>query len=173
MENILHFEAILERLPGKGGVFYIIVPDQIAQEFVEGRRPARIRCRLNGVVEFQCAIRPKGGGGFYINVGAPLRQQGKFVLGRKLSVQVWKDDSEFGRDMPEELTELLDIDPQGKDLFYASLPSMQRAIIHYISGAKSVQIRIDRAIMMIDRLKVKGLLVVAAHIAVLAGGYAF
>jgi hypothetical protein len=128
---------------------------------------------LDDTFEFQCAIRPKGDGRFYINVGAPLRQQGKFVLGQTLSVQAWKDDSEFGRDMPEELTELLEIDPQGKHLFYASLPSMQRAIIHYISGAKSVQIRIDRAIMMIDRLKVKGLLVVATYITVLAGGYAF
>jgi hypothetical protein len=156
MENSLQFESKLERLPGKGGVFYITVPNEIAQQYVEGRRPARIRCLLNGAVEFQCAIRPQGGGGFYINVGAPLRQQGKFVLGQKLSAEVCEDDSEFGRDMPEELIELLEMDQQGKELFLASLPSLQRAIIHYISGAKSIQIRIDRAIMMNDRLKVKG-----------------
>jgi hypothetical protein len=156
MENSIHFESILDRLPAKGGVFYMVVPDQIAQQFVEGRRPARVRCKLNGMVEFQCAIRPKGDGGFYINVGTPLRQQSKFTLGQKLSVQVWKDESEFGRDMPEELQELLAMDEEGNQLFSKLLPSHQRGIIHYVAGAKAVQVRIDRAIMMINRLKVKG-----------------
>ncbi|MCF2504712.1 DUF1905 domain-containing protein [Dyadobacter sp. CY107] len=155
MEDVVRFESILDRLPRKGGEFYMIVPDEIAMQFVEGRKPARVRCLLNDKVDFQCAIRPKGGGGFYINIGTPLRQEGKFVLGQKLHAQIRKDESEFGRDVPEELQELLELDEEGKRLFYESLPSHQRAIIYYVAGAKSVQVRIDRAIMMINRLKVK------------------
>ena len=155
MEDVVRFESTLDRLPRKGGEFYMIVPDEIAMQFVEGRKPARVRCLLNGKVDFQCAIRPKGGGGFYINIGTPLRQEGKFVLGQKLHAQIRKDESEFGRDVPEELQELLELDEEGKRLFYESLPSHQRAIIYYVAGAKSVQVRIDRAIMMINRLKVK------------------
>lgn len=155
MENVVRFESILDRLPRKGGEFYMIVPDEVAVQFVQGRKPARVRCLLNGHVDFQCAIRPKGGGGFYINIGTPLRQQGKLVLGQKLHAEVKPDDSEFGRDVPEELQELLEMDEEGKRLFDGSLPSHQRAIIYYVAGAKSVQVRIDRAIMMINRLKVK------------------
>lgn len=155
MENVVRFESILDRLPRKGGEFYMLVPDEVAMQFVEGRKPARVRCLLNGKVDFQCAIRPKGGGGFYINIGTPLRQEGKFILGQKLHAEVRKDESEFGRDVPEELQELLEMDEEGKRLFYDSLPSHQRAIIYYVAGAKSVQVRIDRAIMMINRLKVK------------------
>ena len=153
MDNEVYFEATLDRLPKKGGEFYVMVPDEIAAVFVEGRKPARVRCLLNGAVDFQCAIRPKGGGGFYINIGTPIRQEGKFVLGQKLSAKIRKDDSEFGRDVPEELQELLEIDEEGKRLFYESLPSHQRGIIYYVAGAKSVQVRVDRAIMMINRLK--------------------
>jgi hypothetical protein len=156
MENPVFFESVLERLPKKGGEFYMMVPDEVAAVFVEGRRPARVRCTLNATVDFQCAIRPMGGGGFYINIGTPIRQAGKLTLGQKLSAKVWKDESEFGRDMPEELTELLEIDEEGKRLFYECLPSKQRAIIYYISGARSIQVRIDRAIMMIGRLKGSG-----------------
>lgn len=155
MEDVVRFESTLDRLPRKGGEFYIMVPDDVAMQFVEGRKPARVRCILNDKVDFQCAIRPKGGGGFYINIGTPLRQEGKFVLGQKLRAAVRKDESEFGRDVPEELQELLEMDEEGKRLFYDSLPSHQRAIIYYVAGAKSVQVRIDRAIMMINRLKVK------------------
>ena len=133
----------------------MMVPDEVANTFVTGRRPERIRCLLNDRVDFQCAIRPKGGGGFYINVGTPIRQEGKFVLGQKLFARIQKDNSEFGRDLPEELKELLSIDQIGNKLFLELLPSHQRGIIHYVAGAKSVQVRIDRAIMMIDRLKGK------------------
>jgi len=155
LEELVYFESRLDRLPGKGGEFYMEVPDEIVAQFVEGRKPARIRCRLNDLIDFQCAIRPRGGGGFYINLGAPLRQEAKLVLGQKLFAAIKKDDSEYGRDMPEELKELLELDDEGNSLFKEQLPSHQRNIIHYIAGAKSVQIRIDRAIMMIERLKVR------------------
>ncbi|MNL77434.1 hypothetical protein D3C87_2036140 [compost metagenome] len=75
------------------------------------------------------------------------------VLGQKLNATVRKDDSEYGRDMPEELQELLAQDEEAKRLFENAKPVNQRAIIHYIASAKSVQVRIDRAIMMTDRLK--------------------
>jgi hypothetical protein len=155
LEDIVKFESLLERLPGKGGEFYMTVPDEIVSQFVNGRKPTRIRCNLNDSVDFQCAIRPRGGGGFYINVATQIRQKGKLRLGQKLYAMIKKDDSEYGRDMPVELSELLGLDDEGNRLFHEQLPSMQRNIIHYISGAKSIQIRIDRAIMMIERLKGK------------------
>ncbi|MGX5857981.1 YdeI/OmpD-associated family protein [Dyadobacter jiangsuensis] len=152
-EKEVHFESILERLPKKGGEFYMMVPDEVAAQFVERRKPARVRCVINGTVHFQCAIRPKGGGGFYINVATQLRQQGKLVLGQQLHATVRTDDSEYGRDMPEELQELLSQDEEANRLFQNAKPVSQRAIIHYVSNAKSVQVRIDRSIMMTDRLK--------------------
>ncbi|WP_031529921.1 YdeI/OmpD-associated family protein [Dyadobacter crusticola] len=153
MPDFVHFESVLDRLPKKGGEFYMIVPDEVALQFVEGRKPARIRCLLNGQIEFQCAVRPKGGGGFYINIGTPIRQEAKLQLGQPLFAKIWKDESEFGRDIPEELAELLEMDPEGKKAFYDQLPSHQRGMIYYIAGAKSMQVRIDRAIKMINRLK--------------------
>ena len=156
METPVYFESILDRLPKKGGEFFMMVPDDIALQFVTGRRPVRIRCTLNEQINFQCAIRPKGDGGFYINIGTPIRAEGKLRLGQKLFASIQKDDSEFGRDLPEELEELLAIDEEGNRLFLQLLPSHQRGIIHYVAGAKSVQVRIDRAIKMIDRLKGKG-----------------
>ena len=156
METPVYFESILDRLPKKGGEFYMIVPDEVAVQFVTGRRPERVRCLLNGRINFQCAIRPRGGGGFYINIGAPIRREGHLLPGQKLFASIQKDDSEYGRDLPEELQELLAIDEDGNRLFQQLLTGHQRGIIHYVAGAKSIQIRIDRAIKMIDRLKGKG-----------------
>ncbi|MCF2447677.1 YdeI/OmpD-associated family protein [Dyadobacter sp. CY345] len=155
MKDSLHFESILERLPGKGGLFYMSVPVEIAQQFMPDRKPVRMVCLLNNQVKFQCAIMPKSDGGYYINVGTPLRTEGKFTLGCKLSAEVWQDESQYGRDMPEELAELLAIDEIGDKLFHALLPGHQRGIIHYVASSKVVQTRIDRAIKMLDRLKIQ------------------
>jgi hypothetical protein len=153
LEEFVNFETRIDRFDGKAGSYYIPVPDEVAAIFVTGRKPERVRCVLNGTVEFQCAIRPISGAGFYINVATQIRNQARVVLGQTVKAAVKKDDSVYGRDMPEELGELLSQDEQGNTLFHEILPSKQRGIIHYIASAKSVQVRVDRAIMMINRLK--------------------
>lgn len=153
MEEFVSFDSRIDRFDGKAGSYYMAVPDEVAAIFVTGRKPERVRCVLNGTVEFQCAIRPISGAGFYINVATQIRNQARVELGQAVKAAVKKDDSVYGRDMPEELEELLSQDEQGNTLFHEILPNKQRGIIHYIASAKSVQVRIDRAIMMVNRLK--------------------
>lgn len=55
--------------------------------------------------------------------------------------------------MPEELEALLEQDLNGARLFEALSAGKQRYIIHYVSGVKSSQKKIDRAIKLINNLK--------------------
>lgn len=150
METV-HFESVIERYGGFRG-HYIEVSAEASRLF-EGERNLRLLCSINGGEEFHCALRPRGNGNFEVSVGTPVRQAGKLVLGQKVSVSLRRDHSPYGRPMPEELAELLAIDEEGNRLFQALKPSRQRDILYYINGAKSVQVRIDRALMMIERLK--------------------
>ena len=150
--DAVRFESLIDRFTYKNGPHYIDVPDEVAKQFTSPK-PVRLLCRLNGTVEFHCALRPKGDGSFFISVGTPIRQQLKAKPGDKVRAAIWKDESEYGRKMPEELLELLAIDEAGNRCFQALTPSHQRGIIYYIDGAKNIQTRIDRAIRMIDRLK--------------------
>lgn len=148
----VRFESVLERFEQRDRTHYIHVPDEVARQFTQ-TKPVRILCLLNDTVEFHCALRPRGDGSFFISVGTPIRQQGKFRLGDQLRAAIWKDESEYGRNMPDELTELFAIDEEGSRLFHALTPNQQRGIIYYVDGAKTPQVRVDRAIKMIDRLK--------------------
>ena len=150
--NRVHFTSILDRFPGKGGLYYIDVPNSVAKKFT-GTKPVRMLCTLDNKVEFHCAIRPKGGGEFYINVAATLHAKAKLKLDQKIAVSVRIDESEYGRKMPTELQELMEQDELGNKLFHELIPSKQRGIIHYVDSAKSIDKRIARAIMMINRLK--------------------
>jgi hypothetical protein len=150
----IRFESVIDRFTTQNGMHYIDVPDEAAGQFVS-KTPGRMMCLLNGTVEFHCALRPKGNGSFYISVGTPIRQQLKVRSGDKIQAAIWKDESKYGRKMPEELLELLAIDEEGNRRFHELTPSHQRGIVYYIDGAKNSQTRVDRAIMMIDRLKTK------------------
>ncbi|RRB17343.1 YdeI/OmpD-associated family protein [Larkinella knui] len=150
--DAVRFEAVIERFTHSIGGHYIGVPDDVVQHFTQ-KSAVRVMCRLNSTVEFHCALRPKGDGSFMISLGTPIRQQLKVRMGDTVKAAIWKDESEYGRKMPEELQELLAIDEEGNQCFQALTPGKQRSIMYYVDGAKNVQTRIDRAILMIDRLK--------------------
>jgi hypothetical protein len=146
------FTSVLERFSGKGGMHYVQVPEVVWKQFTK-TKAIRVLATLNDVLEFHCAIRPKGGGMFYINIGTPIRAKAKLKLGQKISFTVRLDKSEYGRKMPKELKELMAQDEEGNKLFHALTPSKQRGVIYYVDGAKSLDKRIERALMMINRLK--------------------
>lgn len=152
--DAVRFDAVIERFTNAIGAHYIGVPDEVVQQFTQ-KSAVRVMCLLNGTVEFHCALRPKGDGSFMISIGTPIRQQLKVRMGDSVKAVIWKDESEYGRKMPEELQELLAIDEEGNRHFQALTPGKQRSIMYYIDGARNVQVRVDRAIMMIDRLKTK------------------
>jgi uncharacterized protein YdeI (YjbR/CyaY-like superfamily) len=74
-------------------------------------------------------------------------------FGDEVIVSLQADTSEYGMEMPEELSELLSQDEEGNRRFHLLTKGRQRYIIHYVSSVKSTQLRIDRAIMLIENLK--------------------
>jgi len=58
--------------------------------------------------------------------------------------------------MPEELEALLEQESEGARLFEALSDGKKRYIIHYVGSVKSSQLKIDRAIMLINNLKTMG-----------------
>ena len=93
MEDFVHFDAVLQRFKEKAGNFYMDVPLEVAHQFMPDRKPVRMVCVLNEKVEFQCVIRPKGDGGFFINIATQLRAEEKLRLGDKISAKVRRDES--------------------------------------------------------------------------------
>ncbi len=70
-----------------------------------------------------------------------------------IDVVLEPDTSTFGMEVPEELEELLKQDPEGEARFLKLSPGKQRNIIYFVSGVKSSQLRIDRALKLINNLK--------------------
>lgn len=146
------FNSTIEKKTGKGGYHFIAVPQGIAKQFTD-TKAVRVFCTINDVLEFACAIRPDGDGGFFINVNTTKMQKAKLKVGEKVKASVRVDKTKFGYKMPAELQAILDTDEEAKQYWDAVRNSHQRQMIYYIDSAKSVEKRIERSFLFINRMK--------------------
>jgi uncharacterized protein YdeI (YjbR/CyaY-like superfamily) len=77
----------------------------------------------------------------------------KLKEGSTIRVHLEKDKSEFGLPFPAELEEVLAQDMAGKDYFFKLTPGRQRNIIYGVSQVKNTDLRIRRAMIMVEHLK--------------------
>lgn len=155
LEEKFHFTAILEISTNKLWGAHFIVPDVIAQVFVSNEA-RRVVCTLNGIIEYQCALLPKGDGSFLITVNKKIRDTLHLKPGSPLQVALCKDDSEYGLPMPEELAEVLAQDEDGNRLFHALTPGKLRTLLYIAGQPKHTDIRLKRAIAIVEHLKKNG-----------------
>jgi hypothetical protein len=146
------FKTRIDRLPHLLNMHYIEIPERIIKK-LGGKYSMRLMCTVNSSLTFQGGIVALGEGRGYISINTRRMKQIGVVAGDTVSIELNKDDSKYGMEIPEELSTLLEQDPEGKKRFDNLTPGRQRYIIHYVSSVKSVQLRIDRAILLITNLK--------------------
>lgn len=149
--KILEFRTRIYRLERLNNMTYL----EISREVVEalGGLNNRLLCTVNGAITFQCGLMALGEGKAYIGLNAARMKKLGLQFGDEVVVGLQKDESKYGVELPEELAELLRQDEEGNRRFHLLTPGKQRYIIQHAAAVKSSQLRIDRAIAMIENLK--------------------
>lgn len=153
METI-SFNASLEPLDEKMVHHLIVVPDEIAEHFIDGKGAPRILCSVQGNPEFPCALNPRHGRNVII-ASKQLIKKNKLTLDRPFKVDIRKDPQN-GLGLPEELAEVLEQDPIANRAYDALNDGHKRGLIHYINQAKSIDSRIKRSIEIMEKMKERG-----------------
>ena len=146
------FDSLLIQISESLRYAGVLVPAQIAKEFVEGDN-SRVLCAINGNEAFQGALMPKGDSSYFINVNKSRRKQYKIALGDTVSVELQKDNSKYGLPLPDEFQELLYQDPEGSRIFHSLTMGKQRSLIYIIGKPKSSTLKIEKGITVLDYLK--------------------
>jgi hypothetical protein len=131
--------------------FHTPVPEEIALAFIEGDNK-RIICQLNELPPYPAALM-KNKEYWFILINKSMHERLKIAEGEKLTVQIEKDHSEFGHEMPEELQVLLDQDELGNRYFYALTKGKQRSLVYLISKVKNSNSRLNKSLAIIEHLK--------------------
>jgi hypothetical protein len=152
---MITFETDIKALDYLNYWFVEITPDILAQ--LPGRKEKgdfnqRLIITLDKRVSWQAGILALGNGSGLITVQKNrLKQIGK-TLGDHVTVELEKDDSEFGVPVAEELKEYWLQVPESKLRFDALTPGMKRYILNHVSTAKSTEKRAERAHLLLSNL---------------------
>lgn len=149
------FKSIVENMDSSVYYFHVTVPNKIANQFITPDSK-RVVCTLNNSINYQAAIMPKGDGGFFIMINKEHRKKLKLNLGDEVEVHLEKDESKYGLPMPEEMEELLLMDPEGDAAFHSLTPGKQRSLLFIIGKPKNSDTRLKKAVVVVDYLKMTG-----------------
>ncbi len=144
------FFSVLEYISGTITHTGIVLPEKTLQELNQPKR-VRIEGTINGT-PFNLAIQHIKDGRRFLMVGNTLRKEAKLKAGDKVEVIFTLADPDEIK-LPEELTEVMEQDPEGKAVFSKFTPGLQRSLAHYVTSAKQVDTRIKRALELMDKAK--------------------
>ena len=129
--------AILEQLPGK---------------VEKGNYNQRLIVRLDDRLQWQCGMLAMGEGSGCIPIQAKrLKALGK-TLGDTVRVELFKDESEYGVEVAEELAIYWEQEPEAFRRFSNLTPSVQRYVLNYIITVKSPEKRLERTVLLMRNL---------------------
>ncbi len=146
------FTATLQPAPGHSLQCFIEVPKEIAHPFVDAG-VSRVVALLNKEYPLHCALISRGELGYSLYFGKKHRKASGYEPGMELHIQLSADESQYGLPMPIELAELLEIDEEADEIFHSLTPGRQRTIIHMVGQAKREETRINRALRIVENLK--------------------
>ncbi len=148
-ENTVHFNSVIG---DETWGHCLAVPSIYAETFKTENGSRRVICVLNDSMTVHAAIMPHGKGWVISMNKMNLKKLG-LKVGSPIQVNMRPDTSEFGLPMPEEFREVLEQDTVAKGYFDTLTAGKKRSLIHIVTGVKNVDKRIERALMIVERLK--------------------
>lgn len=146
------FSTHIDHLPHLKGMHYLLIPARIVKK-LGGGFSRRVLCTVNGKITFQGGLMALGEGDAYISITNKRMKELGVKAGDEVKVELKEDKSEYGMEVPAELAELLKQDDEGNRRFKMLSPGKQRYVIFYVSGVKSSNKRLERAMLLITNLK--------------------
>ena len=152
MDKPVRFKSKLEVTDSSPPWHILRVPKAKVAGFAFKGNLRRVVCTLNETETFNCALFPSKGN-YFITVSKKLRDKLGLEVEKSVSIELEKDESEFGMPMPEEFAEVLRQDSEGEQLFNALSPGNQRLMLKLIVFSKDIDKRIIRSLTGLEILK--------------------
>lgn len=134
--------------------FHLLIPDEVSARFIDGNN-RRVICEMPDGEEYQLALMPSGKG-WYLLMNQKMVKKYHLKEGGRVSIVLSKDNSEFGMEVPEEFTAVLEMEPQAKQAFEDLTKGKQRSLIYIVNKVKSTDSRLRKALAIVQHLKEVG-----------------
>jgi hypothetical protein len=152
---MVEFNTIMLQFAEQGektGWTYIEIPADIAQQLKPNTKTSfRVRGMLDSLAVSGMALMPMGDGNFIMALKAEVRKGIHKNAGAMLRVSI-EEDTEYKVEVPDELQECFDFEPEAFD-FFNSLPKSHREyFIKWINQAKTTETRAKRIVNTVNAM---------------------
>ena len=154
IEGPIIISSTLENFHNKLWSYYIPIPKEIGDQFVEGDN-RRVLCFINGNQPMHSALMHKDGD-YTIYVNTEQKKKLGIEEGDVVEVHLEKDTSEFGLPMPESFEVLLAQDEEGRKYFQSLTMGKQRSLIYIVQKVKNVDSQLAKGLAIMHHLKEDG-----------------
>lgn len=132
-------------------MYLIPIPEKMGIEIHE-KFGKRVICIVNGN-KIHCAVQKSKAHGYYIGAGKDTRKKIQVHPSDEFELTILEDNTKYQLEVPEELSEVLETDPEASERFEALTDGKKRSLIHHVGKAKQSITRIDRALKIAENLK--------------------
>ncbi len=148
---MIEFQATIQKLDYNHWQHHLPVPDRFIADLVT-KESRRVLVHYNGQGPFQLALF-KGKEYWYLLINQEIRKKLKVEAGDELDIRLEKDTSEYGHEVPEEFTVMMDQDTEAKMYFDNLTPGKQRSLIYIVGKVKSSESRMKKALAITHHMK--------------------
>jgi len=136
----------------KTGWSYIEIPADIAQQLKPGNKKSfRVKGMLDGFAVSGMALMPMGEGNFIMALKAEVRKGIHKNAGAMLQVKL-EEDKDYKIEIPDDLQECFDFEPEAVDFFYTLPKSHREYFIKWINEAKTAETRNKRIVNTVNAM---------------------
>ena len=136
----------------KTGWTYIEIPADVAQQIKPGNKKSfRVKGMLDGLEISGRALLPMGEGGFILPLKAEIRKGIRKGAGAMLQVRM-EEDKDFKIEMPDDLQDCFDFEPEAFDHFNSMPKSHRNYFIKWINDAKTAETRNKRIVNAVNAM---------------------
>ena len=132
---------------------FLIPRSALGEILARERNANRVIYRINGGPPLHVGMMHDGQGDYFITVNKELRRTYHLDIGDEATLTIEPDDSEYGLPVPEEVSELWNLDPEARRVFHSLSPGHQRNLLYQIDKLKRPETRAKRTVQFHDYLK--------------------
>jgi hypothetical protein len=155
---MVEFNTIILKFGDQGektGWRYIDIPADIAQQLKPGNKKSfRVKGMLDGFPVAGMALMPMGDGNFIMALKADIRKAIHKREGAMLQVRL-EIDSDYKVEIPHDLMECFDADPEAFGFFNTLTGSHRDYFIKWIDSAKTNDTRVKRIVNTVNATSCK------------------
>jgi hypothetical protein len=154
LKSAFTFLGTLLEIEGNYIAHGIYLPHELISQLPAKR--LRAKGTINGV-PFALAVQYRKSGERFFMISKKLVKDAQLKLGARAEVKFTLVNPDIV-DVPEELEAVLEQDAEAKKVWLTFTKGLQRSLIHYVTSAKNVDVRIKRSLELIDKAKNRTLL---------------